>query len=593
MKVKYPIKKVQKYPHYIRTLKLGNRQNSKKSSNSFKNLTIPTTDTAIISKKSKNTMKYNKTAIEPSSLSKKKIKINNHVIIKSKDKNKTNIIFRKVKTLSEKKNLHTININSNINNKNQSNNNFFRTPLRIRKNGSNGGIFKNENLKINLTEYNTNNIIDNLKKEIEFLKRENIYKKNLIENMKERIKENKIKENIMKENNELKKEIKILKIDLKKNKKIFNDINLFDKFHNDYIAKKSKIEELKQEKKILMNKIHFKKKYTNLFIRKNTEINIKSNNMINNDMNNYIEQKYKLSLNEDDINEELSIDKIDEIRYLIKMILNSNKITKDSTINLVINNLINYNEIINLLIQLLNINSPLDKKIIKKYFNFIIYNNPDKNKINFFDINNIFNEINYYYIDNISKINNFHEKEKIKNIINECKKSDKLLTGFISIDLFKNIFEKFFGDLKKKKNKDIYDTFIFIMKHNENNLKNFGLYSLYYNNLKNQKLISELTDISYIDDEEESEDKDAKICKDFFEDIFNEEKNNIICNDFVSKIFDEGLNKVKIKNEMKICADFVQNIFEESLEKIRNTQNIKVCHDFINNIFDSCLKKNK
>ena len=593
MKVKYPIKKVQKYPHYIRTLKLGNRQNSKKSSNSFKNLTIPTTDTAIISKKSKNTMKYNKTAIEPSSLSKKKIKINNHVIIKSKDKNKTNIIFRKVKTLSEKKNLHTININSNINNKNQSNNNFFRTPLRIRKNGSNGGIFKNENLKINLTEYNTNNIIDNLKKEIEFLKRENIYKKNLIENMKERIKENKIKENIMKENNELKKEIKILKIDLKKNKKIFNDINLFDKFHNDYIAKKSKIEELKQEKKMLMNKIHFKKKYTNLFIRKNTEINIKSNNMINNDMNNYIEQKYKLSLNEDDINEELSIEKIDEIRYLIKMILNSNKITKDSTINLVINNLINYNEIINLLIQLLNINSPLDKKIIKKYFNFIIYNNSDKNKINFFDINNIFNEINYYYIDNISKINNFHEKEKIKNIINECKKSDKLLTGFISIDLFKNIFEKFFGDLKKKKNKDIYDTFIFIMKHNENNLKNFGLYSLYYNNLKNQKLISELTDISYIDDEEESEDKDAKICKDFFEDIFNEEKNNIICNDFVSKIFDEGLNKVKIKNEMKICADFVQNIFEESLEKIRNTQNIKVCHDFINNIFDSCLKKNK
>ena len=449
MKVKYPIKKVQKYPHYIRTLKLGNRQNSKKSSNSFKNLTIPTTDTAIISKKSKNTMKYNKTAIEPSSLSGKKIKINNHVIIKSKDKNKTNIIFRKVKTLSEKKNLHTININSNINNKNQSNNNFFRTPLRIRKNGSNGGIFKNENLKINLTEYNTNNIIDNLKKEIEFLKRENIYKKNLIENMKERIKENKIKENIMKENNELKKEIKILKIDLKKNKKIFNDINLFDKFHNDYIAKKSKIEELKQEKKMLMNKIHFKKKYTNLFIRKNTEINIKSNNMINNDMNNYIEQKYKLSLNEDDINEELSIDKIDEIRYLIKMILNSNKITKDSTINLVINNLINYNEIINLLIQLLNINSPLDKKLIKKYFNFIIYNNPDKNKINFFDINNIFNEINYYYIDNISKINNFHEKEKIKNIINECKKSDKLLTGFISIDLFKNIFEKFFGDLKK------------------------------------------------------------------------------------------------------------------------------------------------
>ena len=593
MKVKYPIKKVQKYPHYIRTLKLGNRQNSKKSSNSFKNLTIPTTDTAIISKKSKNTMKYNKTTIEPSSLTKKKIKINNHVIIKSKDKNKTNIIFRKVKTLSEKKNLHTININSNINNKNQSNNNFFRTPLRIRKNGSNGGIFKNENLKINLTEYNTNNIIDNLKKEIEFLKRENIYKKNLIENMKERIKENKIKENIMKENNELKKEIKILKIDLKKNKKIFNDINLFDKFHNDYIAKKSKIEELKQEKKILMNKIHFKKKYTNLFIRKNTEINIKSNNMINNDMNNYIEQKYKLSLNEDDINEELSIDKIDEIRYLIKMILNSNKITKDSTINLVINNLINYNEIINLLIQLLNINSPLDKKIIKKYFNFIIYNNPDKNKINFFDINNIFNEINYYYIDNISKINNFHEKEKIKNIINECKKSDKLLTGFISIDLFKNIFEKFFGDLKKKKNKDIYDTFIFIMKHNENNLKNFGLYSLYYNNLKNQKLISELTDISYIDDEEESEDKDAKICKDFFEDIFNEEKNNIICNDFVSKIFDEGLNKVKIKNEIKICTDFVQNIFEESLEKIRNTQNIKVCHDFINNIFDSCLKKNK
>ena len=47
-----------------------------------------------------------------------------------------------------------------------------------------------------------------------------------------------------------------------------------------------------------MNKIHFKKKYTNLFIRKNTEINIKSNNKINNDMNNYIYlRKNKCSIN--------------------------------------------------------------------------------------------------------------------------------------------------------------------------------------------------------------------------------------------------------------------------------------------------------
>ena len=70
---------------------------------------------------------------------------------------------------------------------------------------------------MNITESNCNNkiIIENMKKEIEFLKKEKIYKNELIEKMRLQIKENKNKQRMINENKKLKKELKELKSSIK------------------------------------------------------------------------------------------------------------------------------------------------------------------------------------------------------------------------------------------------------------------------------------------------------------------------------------------------------------------------------------------
>ena len=696
MKAQLSLKKGLQNKAFKRTLKLGNRIRSQTTTNSKKNLlitTIENTNNTTITKKSPNKSKYN-TIIFPRNMTNQKIKISNHITIKSKDKNlkryiteqnhksynniktpytelpqincQNNInIYRKVNTFSSKnKSNNNTQINSKSKNKNKKsylNLNekiIFRTPLRIRKNGSNGGIFhklNSENSKINITETNCNNkiIIENMKKEIEFLKKEKIYKNELIEKMRLQIKENKNRQRMINENKKLKKELKELKSSIKiENNKVYKDVDLFDQFKNEYINKKSKVVQLKKEKDDLINELNYKV-YNNLHIRKNIEINIKSElkhkNIRNKtnifyDMNKYIENRYISTLkkqreNFNDYTKALRTKQINEIRFLIKMIFYSNKITKDIVLNSVINNLMNFNDIINSFIQLIKTKSNTDKKLLKNYFTLICFDN--KNISNNFNINNLFNEINHYFNDIENLKDNFENMnisvEKNKKIFKACKLNDKIKSGLIELNHFNIIFKAIYGNFQdNKKNKEIYDTFIIIMK-NYNDLKNLDLYNLSYKNLKISKTPDKLSSLNNsiisnnIKNEEIINDNkndninnninnnnenitnnnssnniikvedDTKICNDFVTDLFNDvldaakDNNEIdkICKDFVSNIFEDCLNRNKNSNFYEVCYDFVSDVFDDCLKRAKNESNIKICYDFVEDIFDTCLKKNQ
>ena len=696
MKAQLSLKKGLQNKAFKRTLKLGNRIRSQTTTNSKKNLlitTIENTNNTTITKKSPNKSKYN-TIIFPRNMTNQKIKISNHITIKSKDKNlkryiteqnhksynniktpytdlpqincQNNInIYRKVNTFSSKnKSNNNTQINSKSKNKNKKsylNLNekiIFRTPLRIRKNGSNGGIFhklNSENSKINITETNCNNkiIIENMKKEIEFLKKEKIYKNELIEKMSLQIKENKNRQRVINENKKLKKELKELKSSIKiENNKVYKDVDLFDQFKNEYINKKSKVVQLKKEKDDLINELNYKV-YNNLHIRKNIEINIKSElkhkNVRNKtnifyDMNKYIENRYISTLkkqreNFNDYTKALRTKQINEIRFLIKMIFYSNKITKDIVLNSVINNLMNFNDIINSFIQLIKTKSNTDKKLLKNYFTLICFDN--KNISNNFNINNLFNEINHYFNDIENLKDNFENMnisvEKNKKIFKACKLNDKIKSGLIELNHFNIIFKAIYGNFQdNKKNKEIYDTFIIIMK-NYNDLKNLDLYNLSYKNLKISKTPDKLSSLNNsiisnnIKNEEIINDNkndninnninnnnenitnnnssnniikvedDTKICNDFVTDLFNDvldaskDNNEIdnICKDFVSNVFEDCLNRNKNSNFYEVCYDFVSDVFDDCLKRAKNESNIKICYDFVEDIFDTCLKKNQ
>ena len=697
MKAQLSLKKGLQNKAFKRTLKLGNRIRSQTTTNSKKNLlitTIENTNNTTITKKSPNKSKYN-TIIFPRNMTNQKIKISNHITIKSKDKNlkryiteqnhksynniktpytdlpqincQNNInIYRKVNTFSSK---NKSNDNTQINSKSKNKNKksylnlnekiIFRTPLRIRKNGSNGGIFhklNSENSKINITETNCNNkiIIENMKKEIEFLKKEKIYKNELIEKMRLQIKENKNRQNVLNENKKLKKELKELKSSIKiENNKVYKDVDLFDQFKNEYINKKSKVVQLKKEKDDLINELNYKV-YNNLHIRKNIEINIKSElkhkNVRNKtnifyDMNKYIENRYISTLkkqreNFNDYTKALRTKQINEIRFLIKMIFYSNKITKDIVLNSVINNLMNFNDIINSFIQLIKTKSNTDKKLLKNYFTLICFDN--KNISNNFNINNLFNEINHYFNDIENLKDNFENMnisvEKNKKIFKACKLNDKIKSGLIELNHFNIIFKAIYGNFQdNKKNKEIYDTFIIIMK-NYNDLKNLDLYNLSYKNLKISKTPDKLSSLNNsiisnnIKNEEIINDNkndninnninnnnnenitnnnssnniikvedDTKICNDFVTDLFNDvldapkDNNEIdnICKDFVSNVFEDCLNRNKNSNFYEVCYDFVSDVFDDCLKRAKNESNIKICYDFVEDIFDTCLKKNQ
>ena len=91
--------------------------------------------------------------------------------------------------------------------------------------------------------------------------------------MKQQIQEDKKKQEILKENKKLKKELNVLKANFRYDGKIYNEIDLFEKFKNEYLTYKSQATKLKDENSALLKKLNFKM-YNNLLIRKNIEIQI-------------------------------------------------------------------------------------------------------------------------------------------------------------------------------------------------------------------------------------------------------------------------------------------------------------------------------
>ena len=685
MKPKYFIKKEIQNKNFKRTLNLENRIRSQTSKNSKKNLSLSTIENNITMKKPKNKSRYN-TIILPRAQTNKKIKINKNLTIKTNNNNYRKIFIKKYTTEenhkyykntdtyttlpilncqntidkyqkiitytsqkdSQKKNNTSLLIHKQImknrNKTKQANlkqNIIFRTPLRIRKNGSNGGVLhklSSDNSKNNITEYNNNNIIiENMKKEIDFLKKEKEFKNNFIEKMKQQIQEDKKKQEILKENKKLKKELNVLKANFRYDGKIYNEIDLFEKFKNEYLTYKSQATKLKDENSALLKKLNFKM-YNNLLIRKNIEIQIiskvnnkKENGKLigNNNMNKYIEKVYKSELkklgeNINDYEKPLKKKQLNEIRYLIKLIFYSNQIEKEIILNLIINNLMNFNEILNLLIQHIKTESTSDKILLKNYYTTICFDN-NKNKSKNFNIYNIFDEIKLYFtdIENLKKNIDFDDasNDRIKRLMKECTNNDKINNGLIELNQFNSIFKSIYGDYHyDEKIKELYDTFIIIMK-NYNNLKNLDLYNLYYKNLDNYIIKEKLPRLNklkyYIDsnlnidknDKKENsieqknkintnlEDNESKICNDFVSELFNDcliekknDKENIenICQDFVSNIFSECQTKNKNTYTLKVCQDFVSDIFSEC--KRRNSNLIHACNDFVGDPFDSCLE---
>ena len=693
MKPKLILKKGTSNKKYKRTLKLGNRTRCQTTNNSKKNLLINTIENNTItinSKKSPSKSKYN-TIVFPRNMTNQKIKINDHIAIKSRDKilkrctteqntksyknikkpfekmpkiayqNNINL-YKKIATFpsknnNQKKKTNTqIILKSKLNNKkeyfNFKNKILFRTPLRIRKNGSNGGTFKlsSENSKINITEYNHNNkvIIDNLKKEIEFLKKEKEYKNELIEKMKEQINEKKENQKVVNENKKLKKELKQLKASTKPNHKI-KGIDLFDKFKDEYINKKSEIMQLKKEKDDLISELNYRV-YDNLQIRKNIEINIKPESKHKNlkkkinifyDINKYIENRYIDTLKKKgqkiiNFTKVLKTKQINEIRFLIKMILHSNLVSKEIIINSIINNLINFNDIIDSLMQIIKITSPEDKKLLKNYFTLICFDN--KNNSQNFNINNLFDEINFYYKD-VDKIHhNFDDLEisveKNKKVFKACKLNDKEKTGLIILNHFDIIFKSLYGNFQEEgKYKEIYNTFIVIMK-NHNDSKNLDLYQLNYKSLKHyftsgllsslNNSVTEINEINVNNDEiiNNNNEKEIDLKDDKKNNINKEEDENKICSMFISDIFNDILDNEEDKNDIKeddkndikeddkndnnneedkndnneisnICTNFVSNVFEDCLNKNKNKNLFEVCRNFVSDVFDDCLNKAK
>ncbi len=387
-------------------------------------------------------------------------------------------------------------------------------------------------------EKNNNSItIMNLQKELESLKRVNKYKTMLITNMKQQIEEYQKQQQIIHENNILKEQIQLLKnkcnnmnnninndinfnLKYSNNNKIIKDIELFDKLKYDYFNNQNQLDELKKENNELKSELN-NKLNQNKIIKKNIEIILKGkpnqnlnnnsnssvnkniNELLNNindtmNLNLFIEKKYKLLLQKEneDINnyyKPLNTSQINEIRYLIKMIFNSNQIPKEKILHLYFNNLTNFNDIINsLILDFIKTNSTFDKVLLRQYFTSLCIS--EKNKVKFFNINNLFDEINYYYNEiektkdnyNGKKIHDFlFNNENVKQLVNECKFKDQFNVGIIELYQFNEIFIGAYGNYtNNKKNKELYDLFIFIMK-NYLNLNDLGLYNLCYLNLTN------------------------------------------------------------------------------------------------------------
>ena len=724
MKVKVVLTKGFKNSKITRTLNLGNRDHSKTAESSLKDLNLPVTNNNIATKKINENISKSKS--KHHSNSKKKI---SHTEIKAKEKplkknisqieqnlilNKTNEYknstitnstpYQKINELQEKKrnlkarensysnmtlkkfNLKNNYIFTNFNDKNR--NIYFKTPIRTKKLGGTTGMIHKINIHSKLnnqcignylndnekTNNNNTTIIANLKKELECLKRENMMKEMLVNNMNQQIEEYKNQQKIIEENHILKEEIEILKSSFNNNNEInknnenlresnSNNLDLFDKLKYEYFNSQNQVNELMNQNKELkkeFNKLNEKsiKRVIEISLigkrnDKNNANKTKKNNYSqgNNNFNNYIENKYKsiLAKEKEDINnynKPLKDEQKDEIRFLIKMTLNSNNIPKDKILHFIISNLTNLNDIINSIItDFLKTNSTFDKVLLRHYLTSICYENKKKS----FNINKLFNEINYYYNgiekikNNIQKIHHFlSNNENIKQLINECKFKDQFNVGIIELNQFNEIFIGAYGNYaNNEKNKDLYDLLIFTMK-NYYNLTDLGLYHLCYQNLNYEAFQQKIINSNRIKNVNNKDNDNLGKSENEFHDLFsNNYYNNISDNNSENNSYkysnknqirnsnedvfaDVSINveqstalvNVKFKNHYDSDCDnnsVVQTSInginsnvnnEEDLTKNDNNddedediiitnEDYQICIDFVSNIFEYCMNKLK
>ena len=362
-----------------------------------------------------------------------------------------------------------------------------------------------------------------------------------------------------------------------------NRVDLFDKIKYEYFDSQNQVNELKKQNKELKNEL--KKISNNIAIKREVEIKIEGNGsnfnikgsknntkLENNNLNSYIENKYKLSLSQEkeDINnyyKPLKEDQLKEIRFLIKMILNSNNISKDKLLNFLINNLVNLNDIINSIItDYLKTNSTFDKVLLRHYLTSICYSGKSKT----FNINNLFCEINYYYIgiekikNNIQNIHHFlSNNENIKQLINECKFKDQFNVGIIELIQFNEIFIGAYGNfINNEKNKELYDLLIFAMK-NYYNLTDLGLYHLCYQNLNYETFQQKLNNSHKIknvnDKENDNLGKNEDETNDIFANNYYISSNNSENNSKNNSYKYSNTNKKSISNE-DVFADVSINV---------------------------------
>lgn len=420
-------------------------------------------------------------------------------------------------------------------------------------NNSHKNVNKNMNTYTN-TELISNqpnddeSTIINLKKEIENLKKENMYKEIIIKDMKQQLDEIKkekdkklfngtstmvLNNNVQKLKQELGiKNNRIYKEDINSNiknddKHNFNNKEeaiLFDKLKLNYSNNKKLIIELMNENELVKKKINDsniiygikKRNYLYLLYEQKKEVSFniiskekkkdleKNKNKKNNSnissyteeeetdiISDYIEKSLKSSNMPLNTKKEKMIDfkQKENVKLMIKMTLNSNNIPEDEIISLFMNNLLNYQNSIEIFIaKYMRTDKLLDNEIIQDYFMSIFFDNNNK-----YNINNIFYGIKEFYDEETKKLQNFQidelisqKKSNFTQIVKECKLIDTLKTGQIEINQFKNILEKlqFYKSFNKTEN-ELFNILIYIMKKRINNEK-IGLFYLFYYNLSEE-----------------------------------------------------------------------------------------------------------
>lgn len=552
---------------------------------------------------------------------------------------------------------------------------------------TNMNIYSNTNINNNVNDNNNNtntesnnnqpnedeSTIISLKKEIENLKRENLYKEIIIKDMKQQLDEIKkekdkkltngtssliLNNNVQKLKQELGiKNNRIYKEDINSNIKDDDNNNsnfnnkeeaiLFDKLKSNYSNNKKLIIELlkeneKMKKKINDSKILYgikKRNYLYLLYEKKKEASLnfiskeKKKEIIDNNnsyeeeetdfISDYIENSLKsknISLNN---NKERMIDnkQKNNVKLMIKMTLNSNDIPEDEIISLFMNNLLNYQNSIEIFItKYMKTDNSLDNEIIKDYFNSIYFNNNNK-----FSIYNIFKGITEFYDEEAKKLQNFQIDEFIsqkKNIsakiIKECKLNDTLKTGQIEINKFKNILDKcqFYKSFDKNEN-ELFNILIYIMKKKINNEK-IGLFHLFYYNLSDDFCLNDSSvkdntsnNNSFMIDRNEGEKKislfhkthekkesndkivHAKITSnvDFKNNANNKERGSDNSNNTYILLSSQKFSfDYSSKSGSKEAAYIREGIKEITSNYLESDEHIEtVCKDYVDNIFNICM----